>query len=108
MTGSYDPETNLTYWGTGNPGPDWDGRSRLGDNLYSCSVIALDVDTGKLKWHYQFSPHNEFDWDSTQVPVLADIDWQGRPEKSCCVQTGTGCTTSWTAGPGSSSKASLS
>ena len=81
VTGSYDAETNLTYWGTGNPGPDWDGRSRLGDNLYSCSVIALDVDTGKLKWHYQFSPHNEFDWDSTQVPVLADIDWQGRPRK---------------------------
>ena len=81
VTGSYDPETNLTYWGTGNPGPDWDGRARLGDNLYSCSVIALDVDTGKLKWHYQFSPHNEFDWDSTQVPVLADIDWQGRPRK---------------------------
>jgi alcohol dehydrogenase (cytochrome c) len=81
VTGSYDPETNLTYWGTGNPGPDWDGRSRPGDNLYSCSVIALDVDTGKLKWHYQFSPHNEFDWDSTQVPVLIDADWQGRPRK---------------------------
>jgi alcohol dehydrogenase (cytochrome c) len=81
VTGSYDAETNLTYWGTGNPGPDWDGRARLGDNLYSCSVIALDVDTGKLKWHYQFSPHNEFDWDSTQVPVLADLDWQGRPRK---------------------------
>jgi len=81
VTGSYDPESNLTYWGTGNPGPDWDGRARLGDNLYSCSVIALDPDTGKLKWHYQFSPHNEFDWDSTQVPVLADIEWQGRPRK---------------------------
>jgi alcohol dehydrogenase (cytochrome c) len=81
VTGSYDPETNLTYWGTGNPGPDWDGRARLGDNLYSCSVIALDVDTGKLKWHYQFSPHNEFDWDATQIPVLADIEWQGRPRK---------------------------
>jgi alcohol dehydrogenase (cytochrome c) len=81
VTGSYDPESNLTYWGTGNPGPDWDGRARLGDNLYSCSVIALDADTGKLKWHYQFSPHNEFDWDSTQVPVLADIEWQGRPRK---------------------------
>jgi len=81
VTGSYDPETNLTFWGTGNPGPDWDGRARLGDNLYSCSVIALDADTGKLKWHYQFSPHNEFDWDSTQVPVLADIDWQGRQRK---------------------------
>lgn len=81
VTGSYDPETNLTFWGTGNPGPDWDGRARLGDNLYSCSVIAIDADTGKLKWHYQFSPHNEFDWDATQVPVLADMDWQGRPRK---------------------------
>ena len=82
VTGSYDPDTNLTYWGTGNPGPDWDGAGRLGDNLYSCSVIALDPDTGQLKWHYQFSPHNEFDWDSTQVPVLADLVWQGRPRKT--------------------------
>jgi alcohol dehydrogenase (cytochrome c) len=81
VTGSYDPEANLTYWGTGNPGPDWDGAGRVGDNLYSCSVIALDPDTGALKWHYQFSPHNEFDWDSTQVPVLADLEWQGRPRK---------------------------
>jgi len=81
VTGSYDPETNLTYWGTGNPGPDWDGAGRLGDNLYSCSVVALDPDTGTLKWHYQFSPHNEFDWDSAQVPVLADLNWQGRPRK---------------------------
>jgi alcohol dehydrogenase (cytochrome c) len=81
VTGSYDPETDLTYWGTGNPGPDWDGAGRLGDNLYSCSVIALDPDTGRLEWHYQFSPHNEFDWDSTQIPVLADLDWQGRPRK---------------------------
>jgi alcohol dehydrogenase (cytochrome c) len=81
VTGSYDPELNLTYWGTGNPGPDWDGAGRPGDNLYSCSVIALDPDTGTLKWHYQFSPHNEFDWDSTQIPVLADMDWQGSPRK---------------------------
>jgi alcohol dehydrogenase (cytochrome c) len=81
VTGSYDPELNLTYWGTGNPGPDWDGAGRLGDNLYSCSVIALDPDTGTLKWHYQFSPHNEFDWDSAQIPVLADMDWQGKPRK---------------------------
>jgi alcohol dehydrogenase (cytochrome c) len=81
VTGSYDPDTNLTYWGTGNPGPDWDGAGRLGDNLYSCSVIALDPDTGTLKWHYQFSPHNEFDWDSTQIPVLADLEWQGKPRK---------------------------
>jgi alcohol dehydrogenase (cytochrome c) len=81
VTGSYDPELNLTYWGTGNPGPDWDGAGRLGDNLYTCSVIALDPDTGTLKWHYQFSPHNEFDWDSTQIPVLTDLDWQGRARK---------------------------
>ena len=80
-TGSYDPETNLTYWGTGNAGPDWDGDARQGDNLYSSSVIALDADTGKLKWHYQFSPHNEFDWDATQIPVLADMQFQGRPRK---------------------------
>jgi alcohol dehydrogenase (cytochrome c) len=79
--GAYDPETNLTFWGTGNPAPDWDGRQRLGDNLYSDSVVALDAATGRLKWHYQFTPHDELDYDSTQVPVLADIDWQGRPRK---------------------------
>src|SRR5581483_7882483 len=76
-TGSYDPETNLTFWGTGNPAPDWDGRKRLGDNLYSDSVLALDADTGKLKWFYQFTPHDEVDYDATQVPVLADIEWKG-------------------------------
>src|SRR5215510_12509287 len=81
VTGSYDPETNLTMWGTGNAGPDYNGDNRIGDNLYSSSVIAVDADTGKIKWHYQFSPHDEFDWDSTQVPVLADIDWQGKPRK---------------------------
>ena len=81
VTGSYDPATNLTFWGVGNPGPDWNGDARLGDNLYSCSVVALDADTGKLKWYYQFSPHNEFDWDSTQVPVLVDMQWKGSPRK---------------------------
>ena len=79
--GSYDPELNLVYWGTGNAGPDWNGDPRPGDNLYTCSVVALDADTGKLKWHYQFSPHDEFDFDSTQIPVLADIEWQGKPRK---------------------------
>ncbi len=78
MTGSYDPALNLTYWGIGNAGPDYNGDLRLGDNLYSSSVVALDGDTGKIKWHYQFSPHDEFDYDATQVPVLADINWQGR------------------------------
>jgi alcohol dehydrogenase (cytochrome c) len=79
--GAYDPETNLVYFGTGNPAPDWDGSTRLGDNLYSDSVVALDADSGKLKWHYKFTPHDELDYDSTQVPVLADIEWQGRPRK---------------------------
>jgi alcohol dehydrogenase (cytochrome c) len=78
MTGSYDPALNLTYWGIGNPGPDWNGDLRLGDNLYSDCVVALDVDTGKLKWYYQFTPHDDFDYDSVQVPVLADISWRGR------------------------------
>ncbi len=72
--GAYDRETNLVFFGTGNPAPDWDGRGRAGDNLYSDSVLALDADTGKLKWYYQFTPHDEIDYDSTQVPVLADID----------------------------------
>ena len=81
VTGSYDPDLNLTYWGIGNPGPDRNGDERGGDNLYSCAVVALDADTGKLKWYYQFSPHDEFDFDSTQVPVLADLPWQGSPRK---------------------------
>jgi alcohol dehydrogenase (cytochrome c) len=80
--GSYDPETNLTFWGTGNPNPGWNGDVRTpADNLYSDSVIALDADTGRLKWHYQFTPGDEYDWDATQVPVLVDMEWQGRPRK---------------------------
>jgi alcohol dehydrogenase (cytochrome c) len=81
VTGSYDPDSNLTYWGIGNAGPDWNGDTRPGDNLYTSSVVALDADTGKLKWHYQFSPHDEFDYDAVQVPVLADVRWQGSPRK---------------------------
>jgi alcohol dehydrogenase (cytochrome c) len=81
VTGSYDPALNLTYWGVGNPGPDWNGDVRLGDNLYSDSVVALDADTGALKWHFQFTPHDVFDYDSVQVPVLADIQWQGQMRK---------------------------
>jgi len=79
--GAYDPELNLTYWGVGNPVPTSDGSSRLGDNLYSNSVVALDADTGALKWHYQFTPHDEMDWDAAQVPVLTDLAWQGRPRR---------------------------
>ena len=82
LTGSYDAELNLTYWGIGNPGPDWNPELRHGDNLYSDSVVALDADTGKLKWHFQFSPHDGFDYDSVQVPVLADLTWKGRPRKT--------------------------
>jgi len=81
VTGSYDSDLNLTYWGIGNPGPDWNGDNRKGDNLYTDSVVALDADTGKLKWHFQFSPHDEFDYDSVQIPVLVDMEWQGRPRK---------------------------
>ncbi|HET9217151.1 MAG TPA: PQQ-binding-like beta-propeller repeat protein, partial [Terriglobia bacterium] len=81
VTGAYDAEANLTYWGTGNPNPNGDPDARLGDNLYSDSVVALDADTGKLQWYFQFTPHDDMDWDSAQVPVLADIEWQGRPRK---------------------------
>jgi alcohol dehydrogenase (cytochrome c) len=79
--GAYDPETNLVFFGVGNPQPDWDGRMRLGDNLYSNCVVALDADTGELEWYYQFTPHDELDYDSTQVPVLADMSWRGAPRK---------------------------
>jgi len=80
-SGAYDPETNLVYWGTSNPFPDYNGDFRKGDNLYSCSVLALDADTGKLKWHYQFTPHDTHDWDATQIPVLFDANFQGRDRK---------------------------
>ena len=81
MTGSFDPELNLIYWGVGNPGPDWNGEVRKGDNLYSDCVLALDADTGKIKWHFQFTPHDVHDWDACQVPVLIDADYQGTPRK---------------------------
>jgi alcohol dehydrogenase (cytochrome c) len=81
VSGTYDADANLTYWGVGNPGPDYNGDVRPGDNLYTCAVVALDADTGKLKWHYQYNPHNEFDWDAVQVPLLADLQWQGKPRK---------------------------
>ena len=81
ITGSYDPELNLIYWPTGNPSPSNSGVERGGDNLYSNSMLALDADTGKLKWHYQFTPHDLHDYDSTQIPVLLDAPWQGQPRK---------------------------
>lgn len=79
--GSYDPELNLIYWGTSNPWPDYNGDVREGDNLYSCSVIALDADTGKLKWYFQFTPHDTHDWDATQIPILLDAEFRGQPRK---------------------------
>lgn len=81
LTGSYDPDLNLTYWGTSNPGPDWNGEVRKGDNLFSCSVLALDADTGKRRWHFQFTPHDTHDWDAVQIMVLVDREYEGRKRK---------------------------
>jgi alcohol dehydrogenase (cytochrome c) len=80
-TGSYDPELNLVYWGTGNPAPDFDGDVRKGDNLYTECVVALDADTGKLKWFFQFTPHDVHDWDAAEVPVLVDAPFRGEMRK---------------------------
>jgi alcohol dehydrogenase (cytochrome c) len=85
VTGSYDPETNIVYWGIGNPGPDMNGDVRLGDNLYTCSLVALDGDTGKLRWHFQFTPHDTHDWDSSHVPVLFNAEVRGKPRKLVAV-----------------------
>jgi alcohol dehydrogenase (cytochrome c) len=81
LSGSYDPDLNLVYWGTGNPNPDFYGDNRKGDNLYSGSLLALDADTGTLKWHFQFTPHDTHDWDANQIPVLADVTIAGAPRK---------------------------
>ncbi len=81
LPGTYDPELHLYYIGTGNPNPVLTGRSRRGDNLYTCSIVALNVDTGKLAWHYQPSPHDTHDWDSIQTPVLIDGEFEGKPRK---------------------------
>ena len=81
MTGSYDPDLNLIYWGVGNPGPDWNGATRGGDNLFSDSVIAIDADSGEIKWHFQFTPHDVHDWDACQIPVLVDMVIGGRERK---------------------------
>jgi alcohol dehydrogenase (cytochrome c) len=85
VTGSYDPETNVVYWGIGNPGPDWNPDSRRGDNLYTGSLVALDGNTGKLKWHFQFTPNDSHDWDSTHVPVLFEADVRGVRRKLVAV-----------------------
>ena len=81
LTGTYDPQLNMTYWGIGNPGPDLYGDVRRGDNLYSCSLVALDPDTGKLKWHFQFTPHDLHDWDAAETPMLLNLNWKGKMRK---------------------------
>ena len=78
VTGAYDPEQNLVMYGIGNPGPDYYGAIREGDNLYSNSLVALDADSGELRWHYQFTPHDVHDWDATEVPILADLPIAGQ------------------------------
>ena len=81
VAGSYDPDLNLVFYGTGNPNPAYYGQDRKGDNLYTSSLVALDVDTGKLRWHYQFTPHDLHDWDAAQVPVLATLPLKQGPTK---------------------------
>lgn len=81
LTGSFDPELNLIYWGVGNPGPDWNGEVREGDNLYSDCVLAINADSGEVVWHFQFTPHDVWDWDACQIPVLLDAEYQGRSRK---------------------------
>lgn len=81
LTGSYDPELDTLYWPVGNPGPDVNGDVRLGDNLFSCSVVALDPATGRRKWHYQFTPNDTHDWDSTEGMMLVDRVWHGQNRK---------------------------
>ncbi len=81
MTGTYDPKLDLVYWGTGNPTPVLTGTTRPGDNLYTCSIVALKPETGKLAWAFQPSPHDTHDWDAVEVPVLVDADFHGKPTK---------------------------
>ncbi len=81
VTGSYDPDLNLLYWGTGNPNPLYYGNDRRGSNLYTASLIAIDAATGTLRWHHQFTPHDIHDWDSNHVPVLAEVPIGGQPRR---------------------------
>jgi alcohol dehydrogenase (cytochrome c) len=81
MPGTYDPELNTIYWGTSNPAPDFEGSVRPGDNLYTDCVLALDPDTGKLKWYFQFTPHDLFDYDAVETPILVDGSFKGEKRK---------------------------
>lgn len=80
-TGTYDPQLDLIYWGIGNPSPDMNGEVRKGDNLFTCSVIALEASTGKRRWHFQFTPHDVYDWDANETPMLVDRVWKGKQRK---------------------------
>ncbi len=81
LTGSYDPELNLLYWGIGNPSPDFNGEVRAGDNLYTECIVALDLETGKMKWYFQFTPHDTMDWDAVEIPILVDAPFNGKQRK---------------------------
>jgi alcohol dehydrogenase (cytochrome c) len=81
LSGTYDPETNTLYWTTGNPWPDFYAGDRKGDNLYTCSLLALDPATGKMKWYFQFTPGDTHDWDAQSWPILIDVNWKGKPRK---------------------------
>lgn len=81
MTGTYDPSTDTVFWGTGNPTPVLNGQVRPGDNPDTCSIVAIDPNTGKKKWAFQPSPHDTHDWDAVEIPVLVDADFRGRPRK---------------------------
>ena len=85
VTGSYDPTLDLIYWGVGNPAPGMLGDVRPGDNLFTCSLIALHASSGKLAWYFQFTPHDEHDWDATQTPILVDIPIKGVLRRVICV-----------------------
>jgi alcohol dehydrogenase (cytochrome c) len=81
MTGTYDPDLNLVYWGTGNPTPVLNGNTRPGDDAYTCSIVALNPDTGKQAWGFVVSPHDTHDWDAVEIPVLVDGEFKGQPRK---------------------------
>jgi len=81
LTGSFDPELNLVYWGIGNPAPDFNGDARKGDNLYTECMVALNADTGNLRWYFQFTPHDVHDWDAVEIPVLVDASFREQARK---------------------------
>ena len=102
LTGSYDPDSDTLFWTVGNPGPDYDGDVRSGDNLFSCSVLALDPATGQRKWHYQFTPNDSHDWDATEDVMLVDRMFHGQPRKLLMQADRNGSSMFWTGPTGRS------